>query len=225
MKINRKQKELIKMYGFILVAVVIMMNWNSISWMFNYRELYGLWYGFMYPYEDNNNVFVSASNSVVASQNTANAQVQERQYPYTAKQNSIEIAQIDIAAPIVIGRNTDVSVLEEDLNKGVVYYPGSASPGKPGQSVLLGHSAPVGWPKIRYDWVFTKINDLENGDEIIIHFNNRQYTYKVISKEIIDKGEELDATSLHGSDNILTLVTCWPPGKNYKRVAVYAKLQ
>ena len=60
-------------------------------------------------------------------------------------------------------------------------------PGENGQIVVLGHSAPPGWPHIKHDWVFKDISKLQTGDQIILYFNNKQYIYNVISKDIINK--------------------------------------
>jgi sortase A len=110
----------------------------------------------------------------------------------------------------------------KDLDKGVIYYPGSVYPGQVGQIIILGHSAPVGWPKIKHDWVFSNLEKLEIGDSIMIDLNNKQYTYIVKKKAIIAAGADVPA---YNSDiNVLTLISCWPPGKDYQRIAVQAEL-
>ena len=58
----------------------------------------------------------------------------------------------------------------------------------------------------------------------MVYFENRQFTYKVTEKNIIQRGQEVSANGLNGKNNILTLVSCWPPGKDYQRIAVYAEL-
>ncbi len=113
----------------------------------------------------------------------------------------------------------------KDLDAGVVYYPGSVYPGQQGQIVILGHSAPVGWPKIKHDWVFTDLDKLMPGDTILIDLNNKQYVYTVKQKIIIKKGQEIPAEDLTGQNNMLVLISCWPPGKDYQRIAVTAELQ
>ena len=136
----------------------------------------------------------------------------------------LEIAKIGITAPIVIGESTELTSLEKNLDQGTVLYPGSVLPSQNGQTVILGHSAPPGWPKIKYDWVFSNINDLNFEEEITLYFNNKQYTYKVIKKDIVKPGEEIPSNGLEANNNILVLVSCWPPGKNYLRIAVQAQL-
>ncbi|OGZ66006.1 MAG: hypothetical protein A3C50_03215 [Candidatus Staskawiczbacteria bacterium RIFCSPHIGHO2_02_FULL_43_16] len=224
MKINQKQKELIKIYLVLFLLIFTVMNWGTVSWMFNYRAVFGLVHDFFNPYEDSR-LLVSASTLKLPPKQAAVLVQGQKTYPYSAKENSIEIPSLNIVAPVVIGESTQVAALERNLDKGVVYYPGSVLPGEAGQIAVLGHSAPPNWPKIKYDWVFTHINDLSPGDLVILHFNNRQYTYKMTEKSIVKKGQEVGANGLTGKNNILTLVSCWPPGKDYQRIAVYAELQ
>ncbi|MCX6760230.1 MAG: class E sortase [Candidatus Nealsonbacteria bacterium] len=177
---------------FILISFVL--NWKDLSWFFSYHYI-------TYAFE----------NEEPASQN-------ETIYNIA---NSIEIEKIGISAPLIIPDGTD-STLKEELSQGVVYYPGSVLPGEKGETIILGHSAPSGWPKIKYDWVFNDLNKLEIGDEIVIYFNNQKNVYKVTENNIIGRGEET-SKSLTNSINVLTLMSCWPPGKDSKRIAITAE--
>ncbi|MBM3205999.1 MAG: class E sortase [Candidatus Staskawiczbacteria bacterium] len=226
MKINNKQKQLIKAYIIIFIMIVLVISWNNISWLFNYREMSVLISDFFSPYPESS-IFVSAdenlnsiNKNIVANTRLANAE----KFPHTGKSNSIQLPQIGIEAPIVIGQSTDNTILTKDLDKGTVLYPGSVLPGQSGQVVVLGHSAPPNWPKIKYDWVFSDLNNLNSGDKVIVNFNNRQYTYTIIKKEIVKKGSEVSIEEFDPKDNILTLISCWPPGKNYERIVVQAVL-
>ena len=75
---------------------------------------------------------------------------------FTAKENSLEIPALNLEAPLLWGSSEIVSELTQDLRKGTVIYPTSRQPGQAGQLLVLGHSAPPGWPKIRYEWIFLK---------------------------------------------------------------------
>ena len=93
-------------------------------------------------------------------------------------------------------------------------------------SILLGHSAPPGWPDIRYDRIFTEIDELKEGDVIKICYNNKSYDYFVIDeeigKEIYEVGE--DVVSLFHEENKkeLVVMTCWPPGSSAGRIGIRA---
>ena len=136
----------------------------------------------------------------------------------TPRPDSVTIPKIGISVPIVTGQTQDVNALHTLLDSGVVLYPGSAAFGTDGQTVLLGHSAPAGWPNIKYDWVFTKLNQLVPGDLVVINYRNQIYYYSVKGTKVIAAGGNLPDNAMAG--NSLVLVSCWPPGKDYKHIAV-----
>ncbi len=224
---NQKQKEFTKIFIFLYILAFILFNWNDVSWLFNYRAITGLADDFFNPYQDSTLLVAADShldNLVHSNEVVTPATEKKPEFPYTDKANSVEIPAIGLETPLVIGQATDNDSLMTDLDKGVVYYPGSVYPGENGEIVILGHSAPPNWPHIKHDWVFSHLTDLTMGDQITVYFNNHKYTYTVISKDIVQKGEELRTGQLSRDHNILTLVSCWPPGKNYKRIAVQAQL-
>jgi sortase (surface protein transpeptidase) len=65
---------------------------------------------------------------------------------------------------------------------------------------------------------------LTEKDEIFVHFEHQKYTYYVTKKIFLRKGEEIPQ-GLTNSENMLILLSCWPPGKDYKRIAVEATLK
>jgi len=217
---NKKQKDLTKVFIFLFILSFILFNWNDVSWLFNYKEVGGLAEAFFSPYNDST-LLVSADTQENEIPPPQPAQIA---YPYTDKENSLEIPKIQLTTSLVVGQSTDPGIVAQELDKGVVYYPGSVAPGQNGQMVVLGHSAPPNWPHIKHDWVFSELNSLNVGDEIILYFNHYQYTYKIKDKNIIQKGQDISGEGVNAQNNILTLVSCWPPGKNYQRIAVEAEL-
>lgn len=250
---TEKQKSPISIYIFLFILIVTIISWDAVGWMFNYRVMHQLAYDFFYPYPDSpylvsaSEIKINQAPVQVASQTSvkpvqapvpvntpaptptpapiAPAPVKPANFQATAKTNSLEIPALKLQAPLVIAKSTQIASLERDLDKGVVYYPGSVMPGENGQIAILGHSAPPNWPKIKHDWVFSEISKLKAGDEIILYFNNKKYTYKIFHTAIVNKGEEVGTAGLTGNNNILTIISCWPPGKNYQRIAVSAELQ
>ena len=143
---------------------------------------------------------------------------------FTEKENSLEINEFGITAPLVFSESKEIPVLTKALERGVAVYPGSATPGHSGQIIVLGHSAPAGWPKIKYEWVFSRLGELLPGDEILLNFEYRQYRYLITKKIFLDKGEEIPSQDGQ-TEQFLYLVTCWPPGRDLRRLAIEAKLQ
>ncbi len=220
---KQKAKNLMKVAVALYAASFLIINWNDVSWMFNYKEVYGLVSDFFNPYPsisaDSVNPYFYPNHTAGQAQAVANIKTN-----YTDKQSTLEVPKIDISVPIVFSDSKEVSQLEKDLDQGVVYYPGSVYPGQQGQIVILGHSAPPGWPKIKHDWVFTDLDKLSEGDKIYVDLNNQQYIYTVVKKSIINRGADVPNIQTALSNNTLALVSCWPPGKDYQRIAVLAQL-
>src|SRR5438477_522303 len=97
---NKKQKELIKIYIFLSIVIYIVINWDSASWIFNYREVSGLMYGFFNPYQESS--LLVRANSTANTATPINNSLQKDAYPYSEKNNSLEIPSLGIAAPLVI---------------------------------------------------------------------------------------------------------------------------
>jgi len=191
----------------------LVINWQEVSWIFNYKAIFGLVSGF---FESK----IIAKTADIFEKDKAPAPLKNSEP--SEKENSVEIPKIEILAPLVVSESASEKDLSKLLNQGTVYFPGSVLPGEAGQTIILGHSAPPNWPKIKYDWVFTRISELVVGDEIFIYFNHRKYTYHVTEKIFLDRGEEAPKL-LTNSDNVVVLISCWPPGKDLRRIAVEAK--
>lgn len=190
----------LKIFAFLFLAVFIVVNLGTIKRMFNYQLVYG---------EDQKaKLFEGKEEELVIVS--------------VPKPNSIEIPKIKIEAPLVFIASTEQGDFQEALDLGVVNYPGSSLPGQAGQTIFLGHSAPPGWPKIKYNWVFSEINDLVIGDEIFVYFNSQRYVYLVQEKIFLEKGEVLPEENLTDNKNTLILLSCWPPGADKRRIAVVA---
>ncbi|MBI3337467.1 MAG: class E sortase [Candidatus Staskawiczbacteria bacterium] len=221
---NHDKKKILKFFIVIYLVSFTVINWNDISWVFNYRTVSSLLYDFFTPYQ---NISASSSSNVFINNSASYSAVNGKEdikYLYSSKTNLLEIPSIGISSPIIFPKNKNINAITKDLDNGTVYYPGSVLPGQVGQIVVLGHSAPPNWPKIKYDWVFSDLNDLKYGDKIHLYFDNKEYIYSVREKNFLAKGQEIVPTSLVDNGNVLVLVSCWPPGKNLQRIAVQAEL-
>ena len=211
---REKVKRLWKPFFAFFIIAFLVLNWSEISWMFNYQVVSRFVSG----------LFQGKTNEVGIDFSQDENGLNPEDFEYSDKENGLEILKIDIEAPLIFPSTSDSEKIHEYLNEGVVWYPDSALPGSTGQTIILGHSAPLGWPKIKYDWVFTHLVDLEKGDEIFVYFNNRKYVYEVKEKLFFEKGEEVPESSLTNSENVLILISCWPPGKDIRRIGVSAEL-
>lgn len=151
------------------------------------------------------------------------------QEPLTGKPVRIAIPAIELDAPVAdIGAEPVVSngqtyyqwLVPNDFLAG--WHNNSARLGQPGNTVLNGHHNV-------YGEVFRDLIDLEEGDEIIMYDDDRQYTYLVTDIEILpERGQSLEVRLENAAwiapteDERLTLVTCWPYTDNSHRLIVVA---
>ncbi len=202
-----EKKTFFKYFLIFFVLGVLIFNWQKISFLFNPKVI---WDFLTLKIEEKREK--EKSPGIIKTEETNSQEI--------IFENKIEIPKIEVEAPLVLAKSE--KEISSQLKKGVVLFPGSALPGQKGATIILGHSAPPNWPKIMYEWVFTKLGLLQEGDEIFVYFGGKKYKYKVKEKVILKKGQELPWKD--NSENFLVLVSCWPPGKDIKRMAVKAYL-
>lgn len=207
--ISKKIKKFWKPFLVLFLITFLIINWNEVSWVFNYQALSRFFSEFF-----QNNISLAMPSFFGENK------LKNEKFEYSEKENSLEISKIEILVPLIFVEKEEEVI--NALDRGVVHFPGSVLPKEIGQTIILGHSAPPGWPKIKYDWVFSRLNELENGDEIFVYHNNRKYSYNVVKKIFLERGEEIPE-NLTNSDNMLILISCWPPGKDIRRIAVIAE--
>ena len=220
---NKQKLKIIKIFVLIYVVSFLIFNWSDVSWLFNYEAVGNMISDFFNPYPGIDASSIEPYFYPNRSQQTGQT-LKQAKTTYTDKQNTLEIPKISASVPIIFSNSADKTSLDKDLRLGVVYYPGSVYPGQIGQIVILGHSAPLNWPQGDHHWEFSRLDELSPGDTIFIDLNNKQYTYIVKRKTIIQRGENVIVDGLAADNNILTLISCWPPGKDYQRIAVQAEL-
>lgn len=119
-----------------------------------------------------------------------------------------------------------VAIGGEDLSKSLIQYPGTALPGKRGNSVLFGHSIlPIFYNPKNYISIFSLLPTLKKGDEIDIDYDGVSYEYKVETMFEVHP-TDIQVLDQDDSDSFLTLVTCVPPGDptKPKRLIVRARV-
>lgn len=115
--------------------------------------------------------------------------------------------------------NQDVPVVEgdgpEQLKKGVGHHIYSANPGESGNVVLSAHNDIHGE-------IFRDLDQLEEGDLVILFSARQSYTYVVHEVLIV---EPTQVEFLESSDEaVTTLISCYPYLVDNKRIVVVANL-
>lgn len=135
--------------------------------------------------------------------------------------NYVYIPKIGVASPIRWPGQTSEAVINDELLKGVVHYPGTAEPGQKGNVFLTGHSSYYWWVQSDYRTVFTLVPQLVPGDEIIVYHKGIRYSYRVTDYQDV-KPTNTDSLK-PTTEPVITLSTCVPIGTSYERRIVRAK--
>ena len=121
----------------------------------------------------------------------------------------LSLPTLDEVLPIVEG------VDEDELEKGVGHYDGTAFPSQEGQIVLSGHR----------DTVFRRLGELELGDELEVKMPYGTFTYVIEKSEIVD-ADDRTVINPNIDEELLTVTTCYPftyVGSAPDRYIIYAK--
>lgn len=108
------------------------------------------------------------------------------------------------------------------LTKGVAHAKGSALPNQAGNVFIFAHSAGNFYEANQFNAVFYLLDKLQKGDEIYLFYQNQKLKYTVTDKKTVD-ASAVNYLSKGGTDQTLTLMTCWPPGTTFKRLLILAK--
>ncbi len=131
-----------------------------------------------------------------------------------------------ISIPKLNIENATVAIGSEDLSKSLIQFPGTALPGKIGNTVIFGHSIlPIFYDPKNYLAIFSTLNKLGKGDEAYVSYDGITYKYSV--EDLFEvRPTDTQILEQNSGSSYLTLVTCTPPGdpRKLKRLIVRAKL-
>jgi sortase A len=111
----------------------------------------------------------------------------------------------------------------DDLKRGPGHYPKTALPGQVGNFVVSGHRTTYGAP-------FNQVDELREGDAIVVETRDRWYTYRVTTQEIVPPTaievtypvpKQRDAKPTIAR---ITLTSCHPKYSARQRIIVYGHL-
>lgn len=120
----------------------------------------------------------------------------------------LEIKDIELRRIVIEGTKA------EDLAKGPGHLAGSAIPGQPGTSAILGRSS-------TYGSAFDRIDELKAGQEIAITTAQGEHTYEIIDSTVRSAN---DSAAFIGERNMLLLITGVGGSSPDKRLVVRALL-
>jgi len=123
----------------------------------------------------------------------------------------IQIPKIGLDNIVVSG------VGEDDLRKGPGHYPQTPLPGQAGNAAIAGHRTTYGHP-------FGDIDQLANGDVIMVQTLQGSFTYRVYAQLVVDPSDVAVLAPDPGRPATLTLTTCNPKYSAAQRLVVKAAL-
>jgi LPXTG-site transpeptidase (sortase) family protein len=130
------------------------------------------------------------------------------------------ISSINVDVPVTFETRDSNTIFQHDLELGTVHYPGTALPGVEGNTVIFGQSGDQWWARGNYKFVFTLLDKLKIGDNIILDYQGSRYTYKVYDYTVVSAS---DLTPLNqSSSHVLTLITPTPIATGTNRLIIRA---
>lgn len=140
------------------------------------------------------------------------------------KDPKIIIPKINVEVPVVY----DVKTIDEDavqagLERGVVHYATTSSPGEKGNGAIFGHSSNNLLNKGKYKFAFVLLNRLQIDDTFYIEKDGVRYVYKVFDRKVVTPDQVSVLNDVPGKTSTMALITCDPPGTALKRLVVWGE--
>ncbi len=228
MKKNDYLKIYVKFFIIFFFLFLLIFNYQDILIFSNYEVIWHYIVREKEEEEEKISNFIKTPSLLETSKENKNSPqngIENKSEENQKLKNFLKIKKIELSAPIAATSKKSEEEVNKALDRGVLLHWQGASPGKTGQVYLLGHSAPAGWPDINYDNVFNNINLLEKNDIITVEYGGETFYYQIFGKKVFFPKEENSVFSSVGfQEKILILITCWPKGKDYQRLAVMAKI-
>lgn len=68
------------------------------------------------------------------------------------------------------------------------------------------------------------MDTLENGDEIIVYYNQKKFVYRITDRAIVKPGNVDVLNSRDPNKKEISLMTCWPIGTTLERIILFGEL-
>jgi LPXTG-site transpeptidase (sortase) family protein len=133
----------------------------------------------------------------------------------------IVIDKIGVSSAITHPQTADTRVLDKELQKGVVQYPGSGYLNENRNLFFFGHSTGLANVRNAAYKAFNDLGKLNIGDTLLLYAGNEVYEYAVISASLTKATEAL--VNFSTGRRMITLSTCNTFGKKEDRFVVTAE--
>ncbi len=139
------------------------------------------------------------------------------------RQTEPTFSEFSLSIPKIKIENEKVLVDSNDLSNSLAQLPGSALPGERGNLFISGHSALSRLFNLKKA-VFEHLMDLKKGDQIVVNVLGVEYKYEVTQLKVVDPKDVSVINPPDDQGRYISLMTCVPPGLNFKRLVVLGKM-
>lgn len=136
------------------------------------------------------------------------------------KDPKIIIPKINVEIPVVYDEpSIQEDAVQKALERGVLHYATTPSPGERGNAVIFGHSSNNILNSGKYKFAFVLLSRLEENDTFMLEKDGQRYVYKVFKKVIVAP-TDLSVLDNYEGKSTVSLITCDPPGTSINRLVV-----
>lgn len=173
----------------------------------------------------NNNLLISPSfqNSNVLGISIQNKDNFSSFVSTLKRETQPNYTQFSLSIPKLNIDHTQVLVDSNDLDENLAHLPGSALPGERGNVFISGHSALSRFFNLRKA-DFENLTSLKKGDQVEVEVLGVQYKYQVEQLKVVSPNDLSVIIPPDTQGRYITLMTCVPPGLNFKRLVVLGKM-
>ena len=131
--------------------------------------------------------------------------------------------QFNLSIPRLNIDKVQVLVDSNDLSNSLAHLPGSALPGEKGNVFISGHSALSNFFSLKKA-LFGNLTDLKKGDQILVEVEGVKFRYEVSQLKVVDPNDLSVINAPDTQGRYISLMTCVPPGLNFKRLIILGKM-
>lgn len=139
------------------------------------------------------------------------------------RESQADYKDFNLSIPKLGIDKAQVLVDSNDLSTNLAHLPGSSLPGEKGNVFISGHSALSRFFSSKTA-LFANLMDLKKGDEITTEVLGTKYRYKVTDLKVVDPNDLSVINTPEAQGRYISLMTCVPPGLNFKRLVVLGKM-
>ncbi len=137
---------------------------------------------------------------------------------------SVIIPKIGVNVPVIKDVDpNDPKIYQLALTKGVAHAKGTPLPEEDGNTFIFAHSSDNFFNANKYNSIFYLLHKLEKDDLFYIAKDGKIYQYRVIEQSFVDRSNTEYMKKI-SYNKTTTLMTCWPPGTNLKRLVVVGEI-